>query len=165
MTSVPQDREALQREGDELDAKIRKAEREVAALEVTLAQMFGANHNYGASFKKVDNGTAFSERAALREKLDRAYDRLKFRRQEEAVLVGDVQQVRMVVGGVGGTVVPVAGTVVCSVHYKIRFRRQEEAVLVGDVQQVRQRGWEVRWCLSCVPATSRRLLWRPCKLV
>eukprot|EP00195_Chlamydomonas_chlamydogama_P009299 CAMPEP_0202915398 /NCGR_PEP_ID=MMETSP1392-20130828/65575_1 /ASSEMBLY_ACC=CAM_ASM_000868 /TAXON_ID=225041 /ORGANISM="Chlamydomonas chlamydogama, Strain SAG 11-48b" /LENGTH=937 /DNA_ID=CAMNT_0049607407 /DNA_START=168 /DNA_END=2981 /DNA_ORIENTATION=- len=88
-----QEREELQREGDELDAKIRKAEKEVAALETTLVQLVTANGNYGGTFKKVDTGTSVAERTVLREKLDKVYDKLKFKRQDEAVLIGDVQQV------------------------------------------------------------------------
>lgn len=137
-----QEREELQREGDALDAKIRQAEKEVAALEATLnqvggwawvcgcvllsvlgchmcvkrcvlgfvrqriltapplllrpschlyphrlcsnnhpAQLMAANGKYGATFKKVDGKAAYEERAALREKLDRVYDKLKFKRQ------------------------------------------------------------------------------------
>lgn len=85
-----QQREELQREGDALDAKIRQAEKEVAALETTLSQLLGCNSQYGQSFKKVDNKTAFQERAALREKLDCAYDKLKYKRGEESALMGDV---------------------------------------------------------------------------
>lgn len=53
-------------QGDELDARIRKAEKEVAALEATLIQLVQANNNYGTSFKKVDGRAAFGERAQLR---------------------------------------------------------------------------------------------------
>ncbi len=52
--------------GDELDAKIRKAEKEVQALETTLIQLVTANGNYGAKYKKVDSVTAVTERAVLR---------------------------------------------------------------------------------------------------
>ncbi|GAX79427.1 hypothetical protein CEUSTIGMA_g6868.t1 [Chlamydomonas eustigma] len=88
-----QEREELQREGDALDAKIRKAEQEVTALETTMLQLVAANGNYGATFKKVDSLASVAERAALREKLDKSYDKLKFKRQEEASLVMDLQQV------------------------------------------------------------------------
>ncbi len=88
-----QEREELQREGDALDAKIRKAEREVTALEATMMQLLVANGNYGSSFKKVDSQASINERAALRDKLDKTYDKLKFKRQEEASLVMDLQQV------------------------------------------------------------------------
>ena len=48
-----QEREALQREGDDLDGRIRVAEKEVAALEATLAQLMAVNTNFAASYKKV----------------------------------------------------------------------------------------------------------------
>ncbi|MEW5311178.1 MAG: hypothetical protein WDW38_002914 [Sanguina aurantia] len=87
-----QEREELQREGDALDAAIRKAEKEVAALETTLSGLMVANNGFGSSFKKVDSAASVAERAALREKLDRAYDKLKFKRGEEGGLLDDVRQ-------------------------------------------------------------------------
>merc|ERR1719159_1773473 len=49
-----QAKEELQRNGDELDAKIRKAEREIRALENTLAHLLTRNQKYKENFKKVD---------------------------------------------------------------------------------------------------------------
>ncbi|KAG2422661.1 hypothetical protein HXX76_015898 [Chlamydomonas incerta] len=86
-----QEREALQREGDDLDGRIRVAEKEVAALEATLAQLMAVNTNFAASYKKVGSKEAFEERAALRDKLDKAYDKLKARRADEAAIAGDIQ--------------------------------------------------------------------------
>lgn len=40
---------------------------------------------------QVSSKEAFEERSALREKLDRAYDKLKARRAEEAAIAGDIQ--------------------------------------------------------------------------
>ncbi len=49
-----QKREELQREGDELDEKIRKAEREIRALEKTLHKLNTRNQQYRSSFHKAD---------------------------------------------------------------------------------------------------------------
>ncbi|PNH02795.1 Coiled-coil domain-containing protein 39 [Tetrabaena socialis] len=86
-----QEREALQREGDDLDSRIRVAEKEVAALEATVAQLMACNTNFAQSHKKVSSKEAFEERSSLREKLDKAYDKLKTRRADEAAIVGDIQ--------------------------------------------------------------------------
>jgi len=82
-----QEREDMQRRGDDLDAKIRKAEKEVSALEATLAKLNEKNENFRTTLKKVSDGDdAISERAALRERLDQAYDKMKFKREEERSL-------------------------------------------------------------------------------
>merc|ERR550514_2393950 len=49
-----QAKEELQRHGDELDAKICKVEREIGALENTLAHLLTRNQKYKEGFKKVD---------------------------------------------------------------------------------------------------------------
>merc|ERR1719230_1489536 len=52
-----QEREELQRQGDELDQQIQKAEREIRALEKTLAHLFDKNRGYKATFAPVDGDT------------------------------------------------------------------------------------------------------------
>merc|ERR1719247_576671 len=53
-----QKKEELQREGDELDAKIRKCEREIRALENTLKLLTVRNTAYRESFQKADPTSA-----------------------------------------------------------------------------------------------------------
>merc|ERR1719231_1208566 len=49
-----QKKEALQREGDELDSKIRRAEREMKAIENTLNHLNTRNTVYRKSFQHAD---------------------------------------------------------------------------------------------------------------
>ena len=48
-----QEKEELQREGDELDAKIKKAEKELRALENTLDVVNSNNETYKQSYSKA----------------------------------------------------------------------------------------------------------------
>ena len=52
--------------------------------------MVKSNTAYSRSYKPVNEKRAFAERAKLRERLDKVYDRLKFKRQEERGMAGDV---------------------------------------------------------------------------
>eukprot|EP01041_Mallomonas_annulata_P001570 gene1570-3037_t len=54
LIQAAQKREELQRKGDELDASIRKAEREIRALQTTLDHLNARNTAYRTSFQKVD---------------------------------------------------------------------------------------------------------------
>ena len=95
MIKAAQEREELQREGDTLDSNIRKAEKEVRALEVTLAKVNLNNTSYRGSFRAGGTNAqnqALAQMKELREKLDRAYDRMKIARGEERGLQDDVEQ-------------------------------------------------------------------------
>ena len=95
MIKAAQEREELQREGDTLDSNIRRAEKEVRALEATLAKVNLNNTSYRGSFRPGGSGTqsqALTRMKELREKLDRAYDRMKIARNEERNLQDDIEQ-------------------------------------------------------------------------
>lgn len=93
-----QEREELQRTGDELDVGIQKAEKEVRALEAALVKLGSRNDAFKASLQPAVDADAMAEREGLRERLDRAYDAMKFRRGEERALQADLEQARAKMG-------------------------------------------------------------------
>ncbi|XP_028931917.1 coiled-coil domain-containing protein 39 isoform X2 [Ornithorhynchus anatinus] len=89
---VAQEKEELQREGDNLDAKIHKAEKEICALENTLQVLSSCNSNYKQSFKKV---TEFSEeyeqKLHLEEQKRAANEKYRYKRSKVRELQEDIQ--------------------------------------------------------------------------
>ncbi|XP_038050649.1 coiled-coil domain-containing protein 39-like [Patiria miniata] len=87
-----QEKEELQRKGDELDAKIRKAEKEIKALENTLRLMNGRNETYRKSFNRVtESSEEFEEKQRLDEQLRAAMDKYKYKRRQIRELQDDLQ--------------------------------------------------------------------------
>ena len=86
VVKAAQEREDAQRRGDELDAAIRVSEKEIVALEATLRQLTAQNDSFRTANRPVDekDGDALATRAALRERLETAKEKLRFRREEEA---------------------------------------------------------------------------------
>lgn len=79
-----QQKEELQRRGDEYDAKIRKAEREIRALENTLAHLLTRNQKYKDNFKKADQAQAtyIEEKEKLEEQC-RAANEVLFKKKKQ----------------------------------------------------------------------------------
>ncbi|CAH1781534.1 unnamed protein product [Owenia fusiformis] len=87
-----QEKEELQREGDDYDAKIRKAEKEIRALENTLRLMNSRNETYRKSFNKVtDTSDEMEEKQQLDEQLRAVLDKYKYKRRQIREMQEDLQ--------------------------------------------------------------------------
>ncbi|XP_021365244.1 coiled-coil domain-containing protein 39-like [Mizuhopecten yessoensis] len=87
-----QEKEELQREGDDLDARIRKAEKEIRALENTLKLMNNRNETYRKSFNKVtDQSDDMEEKQQLEEQMRAVMDKYKYKRRQIRELQEDLQ--------------------------------------------------------------------------
>ncbi|XP_052782537.1 coiled-coil domain-containing protein 39-like [Mya arenaria] len=86
-----QEKEELQREGDDLDARIRKAEKEIRALENTLKLMNNRNETYRKSFNKVtDSSDEMEEKQQLDEQMRAVMDKFKYKRRQIRELQEDL---------------------------------------------------------------------------
>ncbi|XP_065604397.1 coiled-coil domain-containing protein 39 [Cyrtonyx montezumae] len=78
-----QEKEALRREGDDLDAKISKAENEIVALENTLQILNNCNSNYRNSFKEVtETSKEYEEKLKLEEEKRVADEKYRYKRRQ-----------------------------------------------------------------------------------
>uniref|UniRef100_A0A2K6M075 Coiled-coil domain-containing protein 39 n=1 Tax=Rhinopithecus bieti TaxID=61621 RepID=A0A2K6M075_RHIBE len=82
-----QEKEELQREGDCLDAKINKAEKEIYALENTLQVLNSCNNNYKQSFKKVTPSTKIQ----LEEQKRAVDEKYRYKQRQIRELQEDIQ--------------------------------------------------------------------------
>ncbi|KAJ7400147.1 Coiled-coil domain-containing protein 39 [Pitangus sulphuratus] len=73
-TTAAQEKQALQQEGDDLEAKICKAEKEIVALENTLCVLNNCNSNFRNSFKEVTETSEEREERLKLEEEKRAAD-------------------------------------------------------------------------------------------
>ncbi|KAI9341964.1 coiled-coil domain-containing protein 39-like protein [Obelidium mucronatum] len=87
-----QEREELQREGDELDAKIRKAEKEIKALENTLKLMNDRNEGYRMNLYKAElNASDVQHKELLEQQYRTVMERYKAKRQDIQTLQQNLQ--------------------------------------------------------------------------
>uniref|UniRef100_A0A2K5EFQ8 Coiled-coil domain-containing protein 39 n=1 Tax=Aotus nancymaae TaxID=37293 RepID=A0A2K5EFQ8_AOTNA len=87
-----QEKEELQREGDCLDAKINKAEKEIYALENTLQVLNSCNNNYKQSLKKVTPSSDEYELQIQLEEQKRAVDeKYRYKQRQIRELQEDIQ--------------------------------------------------------------------------
>ncbi|KAJ3392845.1 hypothetical protein HDU84_003329 [Entophlyctis sp. JEL0112] len=87
-----QEREALQREGDELDAKIRKAEKEIRALENTLKLMNDRNEGYRMNLYKAElNATDVQHKENLEQQYRTVMEQYKVKRQDIQTIQTNLQ--------------------------------------------------------------------------
>ncbi|NWX19653.1 CCD39 protein, partial [Aegotheles bennettii] len=87
-----QEKEALQREGDDLDAKIRTAEIEIVALENTLCVLNNCNRNYQNSFKEVtETSEEYEEKLKLEEQKRAADEKYRYKQRQIKELQENLQ--------------------------------------------------------------------------
>mmetsp|Transcript_36979 Transcript_36979/g.102767 ORF Transcript_36979/g.102767 Transcript_36979/m.102767 type:complete len:901 (-) Transcript_36979:206-2908(-) len=84
MIKAAQEKEELQRKGDELDDKIRRAEREIRSLENTLAHLVTRNQKYKENFQMANqkNQTELEEKQMLEEQ-SRAANEVLFKKNKQ----------------------------------------------------------------------------------
>ncbi|XP_041120137.1 coiled-coil domain-containing protein 39 isoform X2 [Polyodon spathula] len=87
-----QEKEELQREGDELDAKIRKSEKELRALENTLHVINSRNSTYRKSFQRVtETSEEYEEKLKLDELKRAVEEKYRYKRRQIRELQEDIQ--------------------------------------------------------------------------
>ena len=91
-----QEREELQREGDNLDAKIRKAEKEIRALENTLGLISDRNESFRKCLLRADDKSELAcEKSSLEKQLNSVQDKARFRERQKKELSGDMGRMEL----------------------------------------------------------------------
>jgi len=89
-----QEKEELQRKGDNLDAKIRKSEKEIRALENTLKLLNSRNETLRKGFSMVtETSEDFEKKQTLENQLRSVMDTFKYKRRQIKELQEDLQTI------------------------------------------------------------------------
>ncbi|NXD19397.1 CCD39 protein, partial [Spelaeornis formosus] len=90
-----QEKEALQQEGDDLDAKICKAQKEIIAMENSLCVLKNWNRNYKNSFQTVpETSEELEERLKLEEKKRDADGKYRYKQRKVKELQENLQSIQ-----------------------------------------------------------------------
>ncbi|KAE8603836.1 hypothetical protein XENTR_v10014478 [Xenopus tropicalis] len=92
VVKAAQEKEELQRVGDDLDGKIRKAEKEIRALENTLQVINGCNTSFKKSFSKItETSEEYDEKVQLEEEKKAAEEKHRYKQRQIRELQEDTQ--------------------------------------------------------------------------
>uniref|UniRef100_A0A8C1TL46 Coiled-coil domain-containing protein 39 n=1 Tax=Cyprinus carpio TaxID=7962 RepID=A0A8C1TL46_CYPCA len=95
-----QEKEELQRQGDDLDAKIRKTEKEIHALENTLQVVNNCSTTYRKSLTKVtESSPAHQEKLKLEEQRRAAEEKYKYKKRQIRELQEDIDSMSRTLDG------------------------------------------------------------------
>ena len=130
-----QEREELQREGDALDSEISKAEKEVAALQATMAKIMEKNVAYRNSFRSVDEREVAGIMETLKQQLDIAFDRMKLLQTQEEDLRTDTDQINEQLAKIKYE----SDQKLQTIETKLTKNREKEAKSMGD--QIEREKW------------------------
>uniref|UniRef100_A0A671LWF0 Coiled-coil domain-containing protein 39 n=1 Tax=Sinocyclocheilus anshuiensis TaxID=1608454 RepID=A0A671LWF0_9TELE len=95
-----QEKEELQRQGDDLDGKIRKTEKEIHALENTLQVVNSCNTTYRKALTKVtESSPAHQEKLKLEEQRRAAEEKYKYKKRQIRELQEDIESMSRTLDG------------------------------------------------------------------
>ncbi|NXO86501.1 CCD39 protein, partial [Sitta europaea] len=89
-----QEKEALQQEGDDLDAKICKAQKEITAMENSLCVLKNWNRNYKKSFKVPETSEELEERLKLEKNKRDADEKYRYKQRQIKELQENLQSIQ-----------------------------------------------------------------------